>query len=376
MHRALRLSCGCSSRALPSMPEPAAPQSKQTLRAVAAPERETSVRRPRSENVPGQLYVDHTCIGEPYELSCAGAVHAPADRVLRLPDCDTCRWMCPSVFRRVGEQTAVHAQPSTPEERLSAHQALLACPTCVPRAVAPVPCFVAACLRGRAACRFSIHSSETAEVRAAAESYPRPVQGTRDVMHNGFHSEDSYASASWFIRRPAGNVMIDSPRFDRRLLKRIQVRPVFCCRAFSNLGTVLTQTMLQAAGGCSYMFLTHKDDVCDHAKWAEALGLQRIIHKGEVTRRQGTECAPLCSRKGVVLQLSAASTSSCACSLQQELAAACKGKSPISLKAAESVVRWQAVHLKHLHLCPSSGSSVSRRLPRLRTGKQLATHSH
>ena len=44
-------------------------------------------------------------------------------------DCDTCRWMAPSVYSRIGDMTAVHAQPSTPEERLEAYQALLACPT-------------------------------------------------------------------------------------------------------------------------------------------------------------------------------------------------------------------------------------------------------
>jgi hypothetical protein len=27
------------------------------------------------------------------------------------------------------------------------------------------------------------------------------------------------------------------------------------------------------------MVLSHRDDVCDHAKWAKALGCQRIIHK-------------------------------------------------------------------------------------------------
>ena len=49
--------------------------------------------------------------------------------------------------------------------------------------------------------------------------------------------------------------------------------------------------VLQAMGGAKYMVFSHKDDVADHAKWAEALGAQRIIHKGETTQRQGTEYA-------------------------------------------------------------------------------------
>lgn len=40
------------------------------------------------------------------------------------------------------------------------------------------------------------------------------------------------------------------------------------------------------------MFLTHKDDVGDHAKWKKAFPeLERIIHGLEVTERQGTTWA-------------------------------------------------------------------------------------
>ena len=37
--------------------------------------------------------------------------------------------------------------------------------------------------------------------------------------------------------------------------------------------------IVQELGGVRYMVLSHRDDVCDHARWAEALGCQRIIHK-------------------------------------------------------------------------------------------------
>jgi len=49
---------------------------------------------------------------------------------------------------------------------------------------------------------------------------------------------------------------------------------------------------VQEMGGAKYMFLTHKDDVADHARWADALALERIIHETEVTTRQGTTYAP------------------------------------------------------------------------------------
>lgn len=52
------------------------------------------------------MYVDSTCI-----------------------DCDACRWMVPDVFARVDGASAVVAQPSTPEARTAALQAVLTCPT-------------------------------------------------------------------------------------------------------------------------------------------------------------------------------------------------------------------------------------------------------
>jgi ferredoxin len=63
-------------------------------------------RSPREENVAGSFFVDHTCI-----------------------DCDTCRLMAPETFSRVGEQSAVHHQPTSAEGRVAALQALFSCPT-------------------------------------------------------------------------------------------------------------------------------------------------------------------------------------------------------------------------------------------------------
>jgi ferredoxin len=54
----------------------------------------------------GDLYVDGTCI-----------------------DCDTCRWMAPHTFDRVGGFSAVVAQPDNEAARMRALQAAVACPT-------------------------------------------------------------------------------------------------------------------------------------------------------------------------------------------------------------------------------------------------------
>lgn len=49
----------------------------------------------------------------------------------------------------------------------------------------------------------------------------------------------------------------------------------------------------QALGGVQYIFLTHRDDVADHAQWAKEFGAQRVIHASECNSQQGTECVHL-----------------------------------------------------------------------------------
>ena len=166
----------------------------------------------RSQNISGDFYVDSTCI-----------------------DCDTCRWMTPEVFDRAGDQSAVYHQPTTDKERLQSLQALLSCPTS------------------------SIGTVEKPEdIKAAQLSFPIPIED--NVYHCGYHSEKSYAAASYFIQRPDGNVLVDSPRFAPPLVKR-----------------------LEEMGGVRYMYLTHRDDVADHQKYAEHFGCDRILHYDDIT---------------------------------------------------------------------------------------------
>uniref|UniRef100_A0A7S2QTB2 Metallo-beta-lactamase domain-containing protein n=1 Tax=Chlamydomonas chlamydogama TaxID=225041 RepID=A0A7S2QTB2_9CHLO len=170
-------------------------------------------RLPREGNVDGDFYVDRTCI-----------------------DCDTCRWMAPATFTRVGGGSSVTSQPKTKDERVDAMKALLSCPT------------------------FSIHvrqrSSE--ELRAAQEGLPSPIPGLPNVYHCGWHSVTSYAGTPYLITRPAsqgGNILIDSPRYNPVLARR-----------------------LEEMGGVAVMFLTHRDDVGDHEKWAAHFKCRRVIH--------------------------------------------------------------------------------------------------
>ncbi len=165
----------------------------------------------RSENIDGDLYVDSTCI-----------------------DCDTCRWMAPTVFDRFGEMSAVYHQPIDPDERLQAMQALLSCPT---------------------ASIGTINKPE--DIKQAQASLPLLV--TEHVYHCGYHAENSYGAASYLIQHPDGNILIDSPRFTPPLVKQIE-----------------------AMGGIKYLYLTHRDDVADHQKFHEHFGCDRILHQDEI----------------------------------------------------------------------------------------------
>src|SRR5438477_12757383 len=58
------------------------------------------------ENVPGEFFVDSSCI-----------------------DCDACRQLAPAVFADAGDHSYVAAQPQSPEQERAALRALIACPT-------------------------------------------------------------------------------------------------------------------------------------------------------------------------------------------------------------------------------------------------------
>ncbi|NJK40216.1 MAG: MBL fold metallo-hydrolase [Acaryochloridaceae cyanobacterium SU_2_1] len=177
------------------------------------------IEQRRSQNSPGNFYVDDSCI-----------------------DCDTCRWMVPTVFHRAGEQSAVHHQPTRESERFQALQALLACPTA------------------------SIGSlDKPQDIRQVQQSFPTPI--TANIYHCGYHSAKSFGAASYFIRRPEGNILIDSPRFTPPLVKQ-----------------------LEALGGIHYLYLTHRDDVADHAQFQAHFGCRRILHQADINRdTQGIE---------------------------------------------------------------------------------------
>jgi glyoxylase-like metal-dependent hydrolase (beta-lactamase superfamily II)/ferredoxin len=172
------------------------------------------------ENVPGDFYVDDTCI-----------------------DCDACRQIAPTIFRDHGDQSSVFRQPETEEEVRRALMSIAACPTA------------------------SIGTSRKYDARVGVEAFPERIDD--GVYFCGFTSESSFGAWSYLVVRTeeeGGNLLIDSPRFTRPLVRKIE-----------------------GLGGVRTIFLTHRDDVADHAKYARHFGAARVMHADDNAARFGVE---------------------------------------------------------------------------------------
>jgi glyoxylase-like metal-dependent hydrolase (beta-lactamase superfamily II)/ferredoxin len=150
-------------------------------------------------------------------------------------DCDLCRQIGPETFSDIGDQSIVHHQPETAQQEFAALKALVTCPTA------------------------SIGTVSNRSAKAAVAAYPELI--AENVYFCGFASESSYGASSYLIVRPEGNVLIDSPRFAGPLVRRIE-----------------------QLGGVGLMFLTHRDDVADHDKWAGHFKAERVLHRDDIDR--------------------------------------------------------------------------------------------
>jgi glyoxylase-like metal-dependent hydrolase (beta-lactamase superfamily II)/ferredoxin len=132
------------------------------------------VKRAVPENVPGDFFVDETCI-----------------------DCDTCRQLAPRTFEDAGDYSFVYQQPASVEQEWYATLAMLACPT------------------------GSIGSKTPKPVREAANDFPIQIDDT--VCYCGFTSAKSFGASSYFIQHPDGNWLIDTPRFIPLLVNKFEL---------------------------------------------------------------------------------------------------------------------------------------------------------
>jgi len=147
-------------------------------------------------------------------------------------DCDQCREISPKVFGDGDGHASVIHQPASSGELSSALRALVTCPV------------------------GAIGSTERHDLHPIVSGFPAPLD--EQVYFCGFASPDSFGASSYLIVRPEGNVLVDSPRFAARLVKQVE-----------------------GLGGVRWMFLSHVDDVADHARFRSRFGCERIIHRNE-----------------------------------------------------------------------------------------------
>lgn len=175
------------------------------------------------ENVPGDFFVDATCI-----------------------DCDTCSQLAPAVFRDHGEQCSVYRQPAAPADIRLAMMALVACPT------------------------GSIGTTEKHDAHIGIDAFPSHVD--ENVYFCGFTSESSFGAWSYLIVRSesdGGNILIDSPRFATQLVKRIETLGGVKQMLLTHRDDIADHELFRKRFGC--------ERVMHALDGAARLGVERII---------------------------------------------------------------------------------------------------
>ena len=166
------------------------------------------IRNP--DSAAGDWYVDTACI-----------------------DCGASRHVAPGLIVERNDKSVFARQPVTPEEQLAAWRAVLVCPTASVR-------------------------SETKRPRPNDTIFPEEM--TPGVWRCGFNARSSFGAHSYFVKRPDGNLLVDSPRHAAELVKW-----------FSD------------AGGIAHILLSHCDDVADADKYADRFGARVWIHRDDQT---------------------------------------------------------------------------------------------
>ncbi len=145
-------------------------------------------------------------------------------------NCGVSRHYAPEIFGNTGVYAYVKKQPRGEKEEVCAQRALLACPMA------------------------SIGMKEKRSLSSVRNDFP--IEMAQNIFLNGFNHRNSFGAHSYFIRSEEGNWLVDSPRYIPHLVRKFE-----------------------EMGGIRYIFLTHKDDVCDAHKFARHFGAARIIHK-------------------------------------------------------------------------------------------------
>ena len=163
-------------------------------------------RRRLEANAPGAWFVDDSCI-----------------------DCDACRQIAPHVFAETNGQAVVTQQPGE-DQRADVFRALVACPVA------------------------AIGSEDAGP--PPGRLFPQLLED--GVSYCGYNSPKSYGANSFFVERQAGNLLIDSPRWAKLLVREIEQR-----------------------GGISDILLTHQDDVADAERYQTHFQARVWIHRAD-----------------------------------------------------------------------------------------------
>jgi glyoxylase-like metal-dependent hydrolase (beta-lactamase superfamily II) len=162
------------------------------------------------DNVEGEWYVDTRCI-----------------------DCDVSRHHAPELIAALPDgQSVVARQPASDGETMEMWRAALACPT---RSIGTV-----------------------SKLPPPAGVFPWEI--TPGVFICGHNDRRSFGAHSWFVPRPGGGLLVDSPHFDRSLV-----------------------SAFDAHGGLAHVLLSHRDDVADAEKYANEFGARVWIHADDAS---------------------------------------------------------------------------------------------
>jgi glyoxylase-like metal-dependent hydrolase (beta-lactamase superfamily II)/ferredoxin len=145
--------------------------------------------------------------------------------------CDVARHYAPELIVADDRGLSVMVrQPSDPDDEAALWRAALACPT------------------------------QSIGTRSRQRPPPGvfPWRLTDDVYLCGYNDQASFGAHSYLVVRLEGNLLIDSPRFTRRLTDR-----------FAELG------------GVAHVLLSHRDDVADADRYAQRFGARVWIHEAD-----------------------------------------------------------------------------------------------
>lgn len=148
----------------------------------------------------------------------------------RCINCAASREVAPELIVSRNGKSVFARQPAGKQEERAAWRALLLCPTASVGSQRPLV--------------------------QPPDLFPQEI--APGVFRCGYNARSSFGAHSYLIRRERGNVLIDSPRWVKKL-----------AQSFERMG------------GLSHILLSHKDDVADASRYADHFGARVWIHEDD-----------------------------------------------------------------------------------------------